>query len=152
MNRTELLKSRVSEEYYNRYILPNIKKKHEELNKVRAEMNEDQIYFVTTAQTKHLLGLLKRIRAEAGNTGYYWNGTPYTYDTENVLIPVRYYKKGGIEVNIELNADQIRTELRNREDMLDRSNTRKAIRVHHRRLKAWEAKQDKGRNNKRNKA
>ena len=104
------------------------------------EMNEDQIYFVTTAQTKHLLGLLKRIRAEAGNTGYYWNGTPYTYDIENVLIPVRYYKKGGIEVNIELSADQIRTELRNREDMPDRSNTRKAIRVHHRRLKAWEAR------------
>ena len=49
MNRTEILKAHVSEEYYNRYILPNIKKKHEELNKVRTEMTEDQIYFVTTA-------------------------------------------------------------------------------------------------------
>ena len=63
MNRTEILKSNCSEEFYNRYVLPNIKKKHEALNKVRAEMTEDQIYFVTTAQTKHLLGLLKTVRA-----------------------------------------------------------------------------------------
>lgn len=149
MNRTEILKARVSEEYYNRYVLPNIKKKHEELNKVRAEMTEDQIYFVTTAQTKHLLGLLKRVIAGGEHTRYYWDGTAYTYGTEKLVVPVRYFKKGGIEVNIELTSDQIRTELRNREDMPDRSDTRKATRVYHRRLKAWEAKMNKGRNNKR---
>lgn len=149
MNRTEILKARVSEEYYNRYVLPNIKKKHEELNKVRAEMTEDQIYFVTTAQTKHLLGLLKRVRAGGEHTRYYWDRTVYTYGTETFVVPVRYYKKGGIEVNIELTSDQIRTELRNREDMPERSDTRKATRVYHRRRKAWEARHDKGRNNKR---
>ena len=62
---------------------------------------------------------------------------------------LKYYKKGGIEVNIELTSDQIRTELRNREDLPDRNSTRKAVRKYHRRLKAWEARQDKGRNNKR---
>lgn len=149
MNRTEILKAHVSEEYYNRYVLPNIKKKHEELNKVRAEMTEDQIYFVTTAQTKHLLGLLKRVRAGGEHTRYCWDGTVYTYGTEKLVVPVRYFKKGGIEVNIELTSDQIRTELRNREDMPDRSDTRKATRVYHRRLKALEAKMNKGRNNKR---
>lgn len=149
MNRTEILKAHVSEEYYNRCVLPNIKKKHEELNKVRAEMTEDQIYFVTTAQTKHLLGLLKRVRAGGEDTRYYWDGTAYTYGTEKLVVPVRYFKKGGIEVNIELTSEQIRTELRNREDMPDRSDTRKATRVYHRRLKAWEARMNKGRNNKR---
>ena len=149
MNRTEILKANVSEEYYNRYVLPNIKKKHEELNKVRAEMTEDQIYFVTTAQTKHLLGLLKKARAGGKYTRYCWDGTAYTYGSETVVVPVTYYKKGGIEVNIELTSDQIRTELRNREDMPDRSDTRKSTRVHYRRLKAWEARMNKGRNNNR---
>lgn len=149
MNRTEILKANCSEEFYNRYVLPNIKKKHEELNKVRAEMTEDQIYFVTTAQTKHLLGLLKRVRAGGENTRYCWDGTAYTYGTENLVVPVRYYKKGGIEVNIELTSDQIRTELRNREHLTERNSTRTAVRKYHRRLKAWEARQDKGRNNKR---
>ena len=148
MNRTEILKANCSEEFYNRYVLPNIKKKHEELNKVRAEMTEDQIYFVTTAQSKHLLGLLKRVRAGGENTRYCWDGTAYTYGTETVVIPVKYYKKGGIEVNIELTSDQIRTELRNREHLTARNSTVKSIRKYHRCLKAWEARQDKGRNNK----
>jgi len=149
MNRTEILKAHVSEEYYNRYVLPNIKKKHEELNKVRAEMTEDQIYFVTTAQTKHLLGLLKKARAGGKYTRYCWDGTAYTYGSETVVVPVTYYKKGGIEVNIELTSDQIRTELRNREHLSERNSTRNAVRKYHRRLKAWEARMNKGRNNKR---
>lgn len=125
MNRTEALKSRVSEEYYNRYILPNIKKKHEALNKVRAEMTEDQLYFVTNAQTKHLLGLLKRTRTGGKNTRYYWDGTSYADGSAFIVVLVKYYKKGGIEVNIQLTGDQIRTELRNREDLSSRNNKHK---------------------------
>ena len=41
------------------------------------------------------------------------------------------------------------TELRNREHLTARNSTIKSIRKYHRCLKAWEARQDKGRNNKR---
>lgn len=85
---------------YKKYILPYVVKKHQKLNDVRNNMDSIKIEFLEKANTKHLLGLLKRSRYSC-----------------NEYITVLYYKKGGEQIELHFTQDELKTELRNRPDL-----------------------------------
>lgn len=93
---------------YKKYILPYVVKKHQKLNDVRNNMDSIKIEFLEKANTKHLLGLLKRSR-------YSCNG--WLEDTHQPYISVLYYKKGGEQIELHFTPDELKTELRNRPDL-----------------------------------
>lgn len=130
-------------EYYKKYILPYVIKKHKELDEIRANMAPEKIEFLEKAQTKHLMGLLRRCR-QGDYTRFFWDGSVYTYKQEyGDPIEVKYFKKGGVEVTIYLTKDEIKTELRNRPDMPKK---RKAYNDYYRKKSAENATHRKGRN------
>ena len=108
-------------------------------------MSQEKIDFLESANTKHLLGLLRRLRESGEGTHYYWDGSSYSIPAHT--IDVKYYKKGGICIEIELSSDEIRTELRNRPDFTGtRNDTNRNRRKLLRQQKAWEARRNKSKN------
>lgn len=100
--------------------LSNLEDKKEEtarLDALRSEMSKDQVEFLEQAQTKHLIGLLKKTRV--GRTAYYVHGAAGVYTYGHQKAKVKWMKKGGIEVDLEFTRDELKTELRNRENLVN---------------------------------